>query len=145
MLHASQACPWNEPGVLWQVLNTLGREDSALLIRARALPHMMPWAWSFFRNSRRAAYEENLEKNARLADYSLAVMNEHFRALPMSVDRADRGTLKIYRSSAELEVAREVADPLRRIIEFSMLWREIRGNLRTLAACCASTPPERSP
>ncbi len=109
MLHASQASPWNEPGVLWQVLKTLGREDSALLIRARALPHMMPWAWSFFRNSRRAAYVENLEKNARLADYSLAVMNEHFRALPMSFDRADRGTLKIYRSPAELEVAREVA------------------------------------
>lgn len=109
MLHASQASPWNEPGVLWQVLKTLGREDSALLIRARALPHMMPWAWSFFRNSRRSAYVENLEKNARLADYSLAVMNEHFGALPMSFDRADRGTLKIYRTSAELEVACEVA------------------------------------
>ncbi|MEM7542562.1 MAG: FAD-dependent oxidoreductase [Pseudomonadota bacterium] len=38
MIHASQASPWNEPGVLRQVLRTVGREDSALLIRLNALP-----------------------------------------------------------------------------------------------------------
>ncbi len=33
MLHASQASPWNAPGILWAALRMIGREDSALLIR----------------------------------------------------------------------------------------------------------------
>lgn len=109
MLHASQASPWNEPGVLWQALKMLGREDSALLIRPLALPRMLSWAWSFFRNSSPSSYLVNLQKNARLADYSLSVMNEHFGALPLAFDRADRGTLKIYRTEQELQAAMRVA------------------------------------
>ena len=37
MLHASQANPWNQPGVFLHTLKMLGREDSALLLRASAL------------------------------------------------------------------------------------------------------------
>ena len=38
MLHASQAAPWNEPGILSAALKMLGKEDAALLVRAKALP-----------------------------------------------------------------------------------------------------------
>ena len=113
MLHASQANPWNEPGVLWQALRMLGREDAALLIRPRALPRMLGWAWTFVRNSSLPRYLINVEKNARLADYSLTVLAEHLAALDLPFERADRGTLKIYRSPAELDTARQFAERCR--------------------------------
>ncbi len=113
MLHASQANPWNEPGVLWQALRMLGREDAALLIRPRALPRMLGWSWCFLRNSSLPRYLANVEKNARLADYSLAVLAEHFGPLALPFERADRGTLKIYRSQAELDTASRFAERCR--------------------------------
>ncbi len=113
MLHASQANPWNEPGVLWQALRMLGREDAALLIRPRALPRMLGWSWTFVRNSSLPRYLTNVEKNARLANYSLTVLAEHLAPLALPFERADRGTLKIYRSAAELDTASRFAERCR--------------------------------
>ncbi|MEX2479664.1 MAG: D-amino acid dehydrogenase [Gammaproteobacteria bacterium] len=109
MLHASQASPWNEPGVLRQALGMLGREDAALLIRPRALLGMLPWAWGFFRNARSDRYLANLAKNTRLAAYSLQVLETHFSAFAELFGRAERGTLKIYRTAEELAAAQQVA------------------------------------
>ncbi|MEQ8663324.1 MAG: D-amino acid dehydrogenase [Gammaproteobacteria bacterium] len=109
MLHASQASPWNEPGVLWQALRMLGREDSALLIRPRTLPRMLPWAWQFVRNSRPVRFHANMARNARLAAYSLRVLHYQFGTLALTFERATQGTLKIYRTTAELELARTIA------------------------------------
>ena len=113
MLHASQANPWNEPGVLWQALRMLGREDAALLIRPRALPRMLGWSWQFLRNSSLPRYLVNVEKNARLADYSLTVLAEHLAPLALPFARAERGTLKIHRSQAELDTAAHFAERCR--------------------------------
>ena len=110
MLHASQASPWNEPGILWRALRMLGREDSALLIRPRALPRMLAWCVAFVRNSQPSRYLQNVEKNARLADYSLSMLGEHYAPLALEYDRAGMGTLKIYRTPADLESAKEVAE-----------------------------------
>lgn len=113
MLHASQANPWNEPGVFWQALRMLGREDAALLIRPRALPRMLGWSWNFLRNSALPRYLANVEKNARLADYSLTVLAEHFAPLALPFERADHGTLKIYRTAQELDTATRFAERCR--------------------------------
>ncbi|MGR8919129.1 MAG: D-amino acid dehydrogenase [Gammaproteobacteria bacterium] len=113
MLHASQASPWNEPGVLRRALLTLGQEDSALLIRPRALPRMLGWTWAFFRNSAPRRFLVNLNKNTRLADYSLSVLNEHLANEDLAFERADLGTLKVYRSDAELAEAVTLAERCR--------------------------------
>lgn len=113
MLHASQASPWNAPGVLWDALKMLGREDSALLIRPRALPRMLAWSFAFFRNSNERIFFSNLEKNTRLADYSLSVLNEHYASLNFDFDRADLGTLKIFRTEKELDNAVAIAERCR--------------------------------
>ena len=113
MLHASQASPWNEPGVVWQALRTLGHEDAALLIRLRAVPRMLGWMTRFFVNSSPRRYAANLARNARLAQYSLRVLDEHFSELGADFERADRGTLKIYRDRSDFEVAARVAEQCR--------------------------------
>jgi D-amino-acid dehydrogenase len=109
MLHASQASPWNEPGAMWQALKSLGREESALLIRPLALARMLPWTWAFFRNSSAPRYLENVAKNARLAQYSLAVFNTEFASREFAFEHAKLGTLKIYRTQEALDAAANIA------------------------------------
>jgi len=41
LLHTSLVDPWNGPGVLGQLLRSIGREDSALLLRMRAVPSLL--------------------------------------------------------------------------------------------------------
>ncbi|MGE0482977.1 MAG: D-amino acid dehydrogenase [Gammaproteobacteria bacterium] len=113
MLHASQASPWNEPGVLSQALRMLGREDSALLIRPRALPSMLRWTWDFFRQSSPRCFERNMARNARLASYSLRMLDALYNDIASDYERADRGTLKIYRTVQELDAALAAAERCR--------------------------------
>lgn len=132
MLHASQASPWNEPGVLWQALRMLGRDDAALLIRPRALPPMLRWAWSFFRQSAPVRFRDNLARNARLAAYSLEMLDQAFAPLELNFMRADRGTLKVYRGEAELDAAVAGAESCRE-------W-DIRFEVLDSGAVCALEP-----
>lgn len=114
MLHASQANPWNEPGVFGHALKMLGKEDAALLIRLRALPGMLGWGLRFVRESQPSRYLRNFEKNAHLARYSLAMMQTLRDAVGTDYDYAARGTLKLFRDAAGVDAAarlcRQLAD-----------------------------------
>lgn len=114
MLHASQANPWNEPGVLGHALKMLGREDAALLVRLRALPGLLGWGLRFVHHSHPARYVRNFEKNAHLARYSLETMRALRAAIGTDYDYAARGTLKLFRDAAGVEAAarlcRQLAD-----------------------------------
>ena len=112
MLHASQANPWNEPGVLGHALRMLGREDAALLIRLRALPSLLGWGWRFVKHSNPARYLRNFEKNARLARHSLAVMAELRQEVPGQYDFEARGTLKLFRTREAVAAAGEMCRQL---------------------------------
>ncbi len=105
MLHASQASPWNAPGILWTALRMLGREDSALLIRKHALPRMLRWGFGFVRNSNPERFAANIERNTRLAQYSLSVMGELRASETLDYDYSPRGTLTIFRGQRELDAA----------------------------------------
>jgi len=112
MLHASQANPWNEPGVFWHALKMLGREDAALLVRFGALPSLLGWGMRFVRHSRPDRYLQNFEKNARLAGYSLDCMRELRAAVGSTYDYAARGTLKLFRSADAVTGARAMCRQL---------------------------------
>ena len=109
MLHASEANPWNHPGIFWQALKMLGKEDSALLIRPYAIAGMLPWILSFFKNSSSGRFKKNLEKNARLAQFSLKVLKDEFLPLGLDFDCKEVGTLKIYSNSSALNAASDLA------------------------------------
>lgn len=105
MLHAGQASPWNTPGILWAALRMIGREESALLIRKHTIPRMLRWGADFVRNSHPERYAVNIERNSRLASYSLAVMRELRSAETLEYDYSARGTLTIYRTRQVCDAA----------------------------------------
>ena len=110
MLHASQAYPWNSPGILRAAIRMLGKEDAALLIRPTALPRLLGWGYSFVRESAPARFAANIARNARLAQHSLSVMREIRAAEALEYDYCDAGTLTIYRTQEELDTAGRYAD-----------------------------------
>lgn len=112
MLHASQANPWNEPGVLGTALRMMGREDAALLVRPRALPGMWRWGWTFVRHSKPERYLRNFEKNAHLARCSLTEMEALRAALGSQYAASRRGTLKLFRTPREVAGAARLCSQL---------------------------------
>lgn len=124
MLHASQANPWNEPGVFWHALKMLGKEDAALLVRYKALPSLLGWGMQFVRHSRPDRYLHNFEQNARLAAYSLACMRELRAAVGSDYDYSARGTLKLFRSP---EAVAGAATMCRQLSEWGVRFEAVNG------------------
>lgn len=76
VIHSSQAGPWNSPGITMQVLKWMGKENSPFLLRPSALTSLMGWGLSFIRYSRPHNFQQNLKKNANLANYNIQCMRE---------------------------------------------------------------------
>ncbi|MGA9854211.1 MAG: D-amino acid dehydrogenase [Gammaproteobacteria bacterium] len=113
LLTPSEADPWNAPGTLVRLLRWLGREESPLLLRPRALPGMLDWGLKFLRASRPAPYLRSTIANLRLAIYSLGILDELEKELSLNYDRLHSGTLKIFRDRKALNQALELAAVLR--------------------------------
>lgn len=110
MLHASQANPWNAPGILWAAMRMFGREDSPLLIRKATLLRLLRWGTAFVRHSNPERYARNIRRNADLAHYSLSVMRELRASETLDYDCSERGTLTIYRTQREVDAAVRYAE-----------------------------------
>ncbi|MBF8268581.1 MAG: D-amino acid dehydrogenase small subunit [Gammaproteobacteria bacterium] len=96
MLTPSQSEPWNQPGIFWKALGWLGHENSPFLVRPQALLSMFGWGLSFLRNSNRQRFFRNMQKNARLASYSLQVLRELRQTHALHYDENTNGTIKIF-------------------------------------------------
>jgi D-amino-acid dehydrogenase len=100
MLHASLSSPWNSPGILWQLMRWIGREDAPMLLRSRALPQLLGWGLQFLRESSPHRFEANARKNLRLAIYSLRLMAQIREQTPLNYCYQGRGLLSVFRSRA---------------------------------------------
>ncbi len=100
MLHASLSAPWNAPGILWQLMRWIGREDAPMLLRSRALPDLLGWGVQFLRNSRPHRFAANARKNLLLATYSLRLMAQIREQTPLSYSYQGRGLLSVFRNAA---------------------------------------------
>jgi len=107
MLTPSMADPWNSPGVFWHLLKWIGKEDAPFLLRPSAIPSMTRWGLSFIANSRPDRFHANMEKNLRLASYSMLVIRELRGTLGLRYDERSNGTLTIFREQAGFDLARE--------------------------------------
>lgn len=99
----SQSDPWNAPGTFLHLLRWLGREDSPLLLRPRALPGLWRWGLSFLLASRAARWWRSAEANLRLGLYSVAALDELRGSLKLDYDSLCAGTLKLFREPLALE------------------------------------------
>ena len=82
LLTPSMPEPWNAPGSWRVLLQSLGRSDSPLKLRLKALPHLASWGTEFLRNSTPERYERNTLKNLRLA---LGMKNVFDRDPPVAI------------------------------------------------------------
>lgn len=104
LLHPSAVEPWNSPGILSYLLRHLGREDAAVLLRARALPSLIGWGTRFLRESARSRFVANTKANTALALHSLRCMHEWGVESPL-FDHARNGSLMVLRDSRALDEA----------------------------------------
>lgn len=105
MLTPSMADPWNAPGILRHLVGWLGREDAPFLLRPSALPAMIGWGLAFLANARPARHRANMERNLRLASYSLVVLRELRASLGLQYDQRSVGTLKVFREARAFDAA----------------------------------------
>jgi D-amino-acid dehydrogenase len=112
LLTPSMAGPWNAPGCWRVLLASLGRSDSAMQLRLKALPGLTSWGVTFLRNSRTATFERNMLSNLRLAQDSLRLMSSLRQRVHLEYGRAARGTLSIFRDRPALDRAIAAANRL---------------------------------
>ena len=105
ILTPSMPDPWNAPGVHWQLLRWLGREDAPMLLRPRAIPGYFGWGLRFFAASAPRSYHSSMQANYHLCAYSLDRLRAWRAALNLEYAVGTRGTLEVYRSPASFEQA----------------------------------------
>jgi len=113
LLTPSMPEPWNAPGSWRVLLRSIGRSDSALQLRLKALPHFLGWGGGFLRNCSAQRYERNTVKNLKLALHSLEMMARVRQETGIQYGYASRGTLRLFRDPAQLERAIAWAQRLR--------------------------------
>ena len=112
LLTPSMPEPWNAPGCWRELLSSLGRSDSELKLRLRAVPGSFAWGVMFLRNSRRTLFERNTRSNLRLALFSLRTMASLRAQVQIEYAGAAAGSLKIFRGRTELDQAVAAAERL---------------------------------
>jgi len=105
ILTPSMPDPWNAPGVHWQLLRWLGREDAPMLLRPRAIPGYFGWGLRFLAASAPRSYRASMQANYRLCAYSLDRLRAWRAALGLEYALGTRGTLEVYRSPGSFEQA----------------------------------------
>lgn len=113
LLTPSMPEPWNAPGSWRMLLASLGRSDSPLKLRMKALPHLGGWGAGFLRNSTAERYRRNTVKNLKLALHSMEVLGLLRQQTGIEYGCALRGSLRVIRNPAALERALAWADLLR--------------------------------
>jgi D-amino-acid dehydrogenase len=129
LLTPSMPEPWNAPGIQWQILRWLGREDAPLLLRPSAIGEYLTWGVRFLAASSASAHRAATHANYHLCAYSLECLRAWRAALRLEYAAGTQGTLKIYRSCAAFEQALAQLEPLRQLgLEFRAL--DVAGAVR---------------
>ncbi len=104
----TQIEPWATPGLQWQLLKWIGREDAPLLVRWQQLPRIAGWGARFLRNCGHRQFMRNLQTSGRLTRHSLKVFAQlRSDGAVAAQDYAlnTHGALKLYQSVAAFEQA----------------------------------------
>jgi D-amino-acid dehydrogenase len=115
LLTPSMSDPWNAPGSWRVLLASLGRSDSPLQLRLKAVPGLAGWGIDFLRNSNAARFARSTLSNVRLATYSVNALRALRQAEHLEYGQNPAGTLRLFRhhdafTSAQAAAAALVAE-----------------------------------
>ena len=102
-LTPSEPEPWNAPGVHWQLLKSLPDPHSAMKLRLKPLPGLVPWGLRFLANSTRKRWEAACRANFALSRHSLARTRAVREECGLAYDMLGRGTMKICRDTKPMD------------------------------------------
>jgi D-amino-acid dehydrogenase len=105
ILTPSMPDPWNAPGVHWQLLRWLGREDAPMLLRPWAISGYLGWGLRFLAASTPRSYAASMRANYRLCAYSLERLRAWRSALALEYAAGTHGTIEVYRDPRSFEHA----------------------------------------
>lgn len=105
----SMSDPWAAPGLPRYLLKSLGREGSAFLLRAKALPGMLRWGPRFLGNCTRPRWAENTRRLVELSLDSQRRLNAVAQSEGLGTLLHSRGTLRLLADDTSLRAAERVA------------------------------------
>ena len=109
LMHPSLVDPWNSPGVGWDLLRWLGREDAPMLLHLKHLPSLSFWGLRFLAESMPSRHRINTLKNLRLALLARREMAELRRDIDLSFCWKKTGVLSISRSASSFAASGKAA------------------------------------
>lgn len=104
--HPSLVDPWNSPGVAWDLLKWIGRDDAPMLLHLAQVPKLASWGLRFLANSAPARFHANTLKNLRLALLARREMASIREETRIAYHCRKTGTLAVARSDASLTAAK---------------------------------------
>jgi D-amino-acid dehydrogenase len=107
VLHPSQASPWNHPGIAWQILKWMGKENSPFLLRPSALPSLLKWGLTFLNHAKPEKFQANLRVNTALANYNIECVEDLQKHHPFDYAAQRLGSMKVLGNEQDLENAKE--------------------------------------
>lgn len=104
--------PWNSPGVGKHLVRSLFDPGAAMKLRIRAIPSLFFWGLKFLRHSTPAKHAYATEASFLLAHFSTQIAKQWRDDEGLRFDSEDGGTLKIFRSKADMAGPVKTADKL---------------------------------
>lgn len=125
LMHPSLVDPWNSPGVGWDLLRWLGREDAPMLLHLAQLPSLSLWGLRFLAESSPSRHQANTLKNLRLALLSRREMATLREDTGISFHWKRTGVLSISRDAQAFAAAQLGAQRLAPLgVNFRILGRD---------------------
>lgn len=115
--------PWAAPGIPTKALKwLLQRKHAPLAIRLDGSAFQLQWLYSLWRNCNPKRYAVNKERMLRLAEYSRDCLRLLRADTEIGYEGRQRGTLQVFRTSAQLEAVARDVEVLREVgVDFDLM------------------------
>lgn len=127
-LTPSEPEPWNAPGVHWQLLGSLFDPHSAMKLRLKPLPGLIPWGLRFLAHSSPKRFATACRANFALSRHSLQLTQAARDGLQLEFDNLRRGTLKICHDRSALDDPHGTTQMLRDL-GLNLQWLDVEETL----------------
>ncbi len=101
--------PWNAPGAIKKIFNSIGKEDSSLLLRPHVIPSLLGWGIQFSHYSNSKRHIESMISNAKITHYSLQTLQELRQHVTLNYDEITKGVIHIFRDESMLHATSKKA------------------------------------